>query len=93
MSLSKRGVGNRARGRPVGTRLSLHEQEPPAASLRPVRAQGEYWIRADDSTIHGRGVYARRVIPDGTHVAEYIGERISKAEARRRERKPVQATR
>ena len=94
MSLSERGgVGKRGRGRPVGTGLSLHEQEPPAASLRPVRAQGEYWLRADDSTIHGRGVYARRVIPDGTHVAEYIGERITKAEARLRERQRIERQR
>lgn len=37
------------------------------------------------SAIHGRGVYARCVILDGTKVVEYTGERITKAEAARRE--------
>jgi hypothetical protein len=37
------------------------------------------------SGIHGRGVYARTEIPDGTRVIQYIGERITKAESRRRE--------
>jgi hypothetical protein len=38
------------------------------------------------SNIHGRGVYARRDIPEGTPVLEYTGERITKAEAARREK-------
>lgn len=43
------------------------------------------WIVSRRSAIHGRGVYARRAIPDGTPVVEYTGERITKAEAARRE--------
>lgn len=43
-------------------------------------------MRAADSAIHGRGVYARVAIPDGTRIVEYTGERITKAESRRRER-------
>jgi hypothetical protein len=43
------------------------------------------WIRSAQSTIHGSGVYARVAIPDGTRIIEYIGERITKAEAKRRE--------
>lgn len=43
------------------------------------------WIRAGSSSIHGRGVYAERDIPDGTRIIEYTGERITKAEAWRRE--------
>ena len=43
------------------------------------------WITSHRSSIHGRGVYARRAIPDGTSVVEYTGERITKAEAARRE--------
>ena len=43
------------------------------------------WIQSAESTIHGRGVYARTSIPDGTRIIEYRGERITKAEARRRE--------
>jgi SET domain-containing protein len=38
-----------------------------------------------ESAIHGRGVYAAAAIRDGTHVIEYTGERITKAEAARRE--------
>ncbi|MFT3869088.1 MAG: SET domain-containing protein-lysine N-methyltransferase [Nibricoccus sp.] len=43
------------------------------------------WISARQSAIHGRGVYARCDIPDGTRVIEYTGERITKAESRKRE--------
>ena len=43
------------------------------------------WIAHRKSAIHGRGVYARRPIPDGTRVIEYMGERITKPEALRRE--------
>ena len=43
------------------------------------------WVLAGDSVIHGRGLYARCEIPDGTKVIEYVGEKITKAEALRRE--------
>ena len=43
------------------------------------------WIITRDSAIHGRGVYAARLIPQGTRIIEYTGERITKAEAHRRE--------
>jgi SET domain-containing protein len=43
------------------------------------------WVTYRASAIHGRGVFARRVIPDGAPIIEYTGERITKAEARRRE--------
>lgn len=55
----------------------------PAVSA--AKAVGSEWIRPGASGIHGRGVYARRDIPAGTRVVEYIGERITKAESRRRE--------
>jgi len=42
-------------------------------------------VLAARSAIHGRGVYARETIPDGTRVIEYTGERITKTEAHRRE--------
>ena len=42
-------------------------------------------MEARDSAIHGKGVYAARDIPRGTRIVEYTGERITKAEARRRE--------
>jgi len=37
------------------------------------------------SGLHGVGVFARDFIPQGERVLEYIGERITKAEAARRE--------
>lgn len=43
------------------------------------------WIRRGRSSIHGGGLYARQAIPAGTRVIEYVGERITKAEAERRE--------
>jgi SET domain-containing protein len=52
---------------------------------RRVAAAPPKWIRAANSAIHGRGVYARTAIPDGTRIVEYTGERITKAEAQRRE--------
>jgi SET domain-containing protein len=67
---------------PVSSRSS------PSSSLRRAPrapAPSSTWITSRRSTIHGRGVYARRAIPDGTRVVEYTGERITKAEAARRE--------
>lgn len=36
------------------------------------------------SRIHGRGAFAKRTIPRGTRIIEYVGEKISKKEAERR---------
>jgi uncharacterized protein len=41
-------------------------------------------LETRDSGIHGRGVYATRTIRKGTRIIEYLGERISHAEADRR---------
>lgn len=60
-----------------------------ASSLRspPLKnpAAASRWIRAANSGIHGRGVYARVAIPRDTRIIQYSGERITKAESRRRE--------
>ena len=58
----------------------------PSRSRRVAAPAASSWIRADNSAIHGRGVYARVAIPRGTRIIEYIGERITKAESRRREK-------
>src|SRR5207248_2553613 len=34
-------------------------------------------IEVRESGVHGRGVYAVQFIPEGTHVIEYTGERVS----------------
>jgi SET domain-containing protein len=39
------------------------------------------WIVVRNSRIHGRGVFAARPIPKGTRVVEYVGDRVSHAEA------------
>lgn len=54
----------------------------PSASATVIRSP---LIRVARSGIHGRGVYARTDIPAGTKIIEYTGERITKAEAHRRE--------
>jgi SET domain-containing protein len=56
---------------------------------RPLRAKPaslatSALVEARNSAIHGRGVYAIAPIKKGTRVLEYLGERISHAEADRR---------
>jgi hypothetical protein len=38
----------------------------------------------EQSSIHNRGIFAARDIPNGTQIVEYFGERIGKAESLRR---------
>ena len=47
---------------------------PLGSDFHEVRASG----------IHGMGIFARRDIPQGSCVIEYLGERVSKAESLRR---------
>jgi SET domain-containing protein len=60
----------------------------PTASKKKTAAQKRSspnkWLVLKRSRIHGRGVYARVDIPQGTRLIEYTGERISNAEADRR---------
>lgn len=51
------------------------------------------WIEVITSAIHGRGVRAAQPIPAGTRIIEYTGERITKAEAARREDERVKRAR
>lgn len=51
----------------------------------PTQLPPNPWILCRDSAIHGTGVYAAQLVPAETHIIEYTGERITKAEARRRE--------
>ena len=39
------------------------------------------WIKVRHSKIHGKGVFAARRIPKGTIIIEYLGDRITHAEA------------
>ena len=56
---------------------------PPSAHLSPSKAAGPI-IRVRRSKIHGYGVFAVQPIPRGRHIIEYVGERVSHAEADRR---------
>lgn len=42
------------------------------------------WVVFRPSGIHGMGGFARKPIPSGTRMLEYVGERISKAESLKR---------
>jgi hypothetical protein len=43
--------------------------------------QGNEFLEVRQSVIHGTGGYARKDIPSGTRIIEYVGERINKAES------------
>ena len=51
-----------------------------AAARKPVNK----WLLVRRSKVHGNGCFARRDIPKGTRVIEYLGERVSHKEADRR---------
>jgi uncharacterized protein len=48
------------------------------------------WFIVKKSSIHGQGIFAARLIPRGTRVIEYVGEKISKSEAQLRAERQVQ---
>jgi len=53
---------------------------PGAAVRKPVNK----WLLVRRSKVHGNGCFARRFIPKGTRIIEYLGERVSHKEADRR---------
>ncbi len=53
---------------------ATHTRQTRAAALIETRGSG----------IHGRGVFATRLIPSGTRIIEYVGEHVSHEEANRR---------
>lgn len=57
---------------------------PKKTMSKPQKTRSD-WAKVKGSTIHGRGMFASKMIPKGTRVIEYIGERITKAEGWRRE--------
>ncbi len=72
----------------MGPLANRSSQRPSPASARHAtakRAPAASWVTHRRSSIHGRGVFARRAIPDGTRVLEYTGERITKPKSVRRE--------
>ncbi len=55
----------------------------PAIRKMPKTSTAPYWI-IRRSSIHNRGVFARRDIPKDVPIIEYCGEKITKAESQRR---------
>jgi SET domain-containing protein len=73
----------------MATKRSRKQERGQARSSAPKRRkQPEHFepppVEARDSGIHGRGVYATRAIRKGMRIIEYLGERITHAEADRR---------
>ncbi|RMD58040.1 SET domain-containing protein-lysine N-methyltransferase [Candidatus Woesearchaeota archaeon] len=48
------------------------------------QSQQSPYIKVKRSRIHGTGVFAKKDIPKGTKIIEYVGEKITKAESSRR---------
>lgn len=69
-----------AKKAPPRTQRKTPPSQPPAEAdtAQPVL------VEARRSAIHGTGVYAKTFIKKGTRIIEYLGERISHAEADRR---------
>ncbi len=63
------------------TRTRSNTSRPPRAA-KPVAPAPLHVVR--ESTIQGRGVFARTAIAKGTRIIEYTGEQVSHAEADRR---------
>jgi hypothetical protein len=55
----------------------------PAPSHMPQALTPRYWT-VRSSSIHNRGIFASRDIPNDTPIIEYVGEKITKAESTRR---------
>jgi uncharacterized protein len=54
------------------------------AKKRAGRAKKNEWLIVRNSPVHGYGAFARRDIPKGTRLIEYVGDRISHKEADQR---------
>jgi len=57
------------------------ETKAKSKSKKAARPAPNPWLVVRRSKIHGRGCFARRDIPKGTRIIEYLGERISHKEA------------
>ncbi len=67
---------------PVMNRKNLKKRKPAEKKVPSIPASPLIEVR--NSPIHGRGVYARTRIVKGGRIIEYLGDRVSHAEADRR---------
>lgn len=54
------------------------------AKKRAARAPKNKWIIVRHSPVHGYGCFARKFIPKGTRIIEYVGDRITHKQADKR---------
>jgi hypothetical protein len=54
------------------------------SKIAPDPYKANPWFIVRNSAIHGKGCFARRFIPKGTRICEYVGERISHNKADKR---------
>lgn len=66
---------------PPGAAAPHHAHMRRAAATRQRTTEENPYVVVRNSGIHGRGVYAARRIRKGTRIIEYVGDRISHAEA------------
>lgn len=64
-----------------GAAAPHHAHMRRAAATRQRTTEENPYVVVRNSRIHGRGVYAARRIRKGTRIIEYVGDRISHAEA------------
>ncbi len=50
------------------------------------------YITVKGSSIHNKGVFAKKDIPEGTRIIEYVGEKITKKESDRRADEDIEAS-
>lgn len=62
----------------------MAKKSTPDRSRLPSTPVTSEWVEARGSGIHGRGLFARCDVPEGTRMIEYVGELITKAESNRR---------
>ena len=83
-----RKAAERTRSAPAKKPAAKKAKKPAAKKAKRTsslpRIESSPLIEARNSAIHGTGVYAVAPIKKGTRILEYIGERISHAEADRR---------
>jgi SET domain-containing protein len=79
--MSKKRSRKKARGR---SRSSPKSAARAAGARKQEPLPPSPLVETRNSRIHGRGVYARVPIKKGTRIIEYLGERITHAEADRR---------
>jgi SET domain-containing protein len=78
---TKRGATKRAG---ATKRSAAPKKSKPRSAAAEIAANDNQWFELRRSSIQGLGGFARRDIPKGTRIIEYVGEKISNAESDRR---------